>query len=207
MERYLVNPEVLHMFSTFKQLYGVNNVHPFIDRSTSAVRCLKCFSAIIVLPEDKKAFTALLDNIESVDVPTLASSVRTGIPTGALTGWPTGWPTGPLLPYGTCKCNNVSCMLDEQSTLRVYVDDIRTVHIGYAVLGSNNEILHTSFLDYSETFVYTDYHWVSTTPTTLTTKGELTKKLAKKPKVMDLTEALDLSAKAQGRIFFYDTKD
>lgn len=183
----------------FKKLYGVNNIHPFIERSTSAVRCLKCFSAVIVLPEDKNALTALSDNTESMGVSLTASSVRTGGPTGG--------PTGPLLPYGTCKCSNVSCMFDEQSTLRVYVDDIRTVHIGYAVLGGNNEVIRTTFMDYSETFVYTDYYKVITKPVTLTTKGELTKKIARKPKVMDLTEALDLSAKAQGRIFFYDTKD
>lgn len=189
METFHLNHEALYMFSTFKQLHGVNNLHPFIERSTSAVRCLKCFSAIIVLPEAKNALTAVSDSLLVGDLTT--PSVR----------------TESLLPYGTCKCYNVSCMLDEQSTLRVYVDDIRTVHIGYAVLGNTNEVLRTSFLDYSETFVYTDYTQVSREPLTLTTKGELTKKVAKKPKVMDLTEALDLSARAQGRIFFYDTKD
>lgn len=196
----LVSTEALNMHKMFKSLHGVNNLNPSIEQSTSAVRCLKCFSAIIVSPEGKNALTAssdslLADSVGSLGVPLAASSVRTSVPTSN------------LLPYGTCKCLNVSCMLDEQSTLRVYVDDIRTVHIGYAVLGNNDEILRTSFLGYSETFVYTDYTKVANEPLTLVTKGAWAKKVAKPPKVMDLTEALDLSTKAQGRVFFYDTKD
>lgn len=175
----------------FTKLYGVNNKHPLIDLSTSAVRCLKCFEAIIVLPEDKNALTAFSDSSSELYV---APSVRTA-PTMV-----------DYTPYGSCKCSNVACMLDEQSTLRVYVEDIRTVHIGYAVFSKSTELLGTYFKEYSETLSYTDYASVKVTLSTFVPR--VTKEAKKtKPKILTLTEALDLGAQGVSRTFFYDTKD
>lgn len=182
------SPKVVKMFS---KLYGVNNKHPLIDLSTSAVRCLKCFEAIIVLPEDKNALTALLDNSSELKV---AHSVRT---TPCMADYK---------PYGSCKCSNVACMLDEQSTLRVYVEDIRTVHIGYAVFGKSTELLGTYYKEYSETLNYVDYTVVKNTLSTFV--PIVPKKVKKtKPKILTLVEALDLGAQGVARTFFYDTKD
>lgn len=175
----------------FTKLYGVNNKHPLIDLSTSAVRCLKCFEAIIVLPEDKNALTAPIDNSSELNT---AHSVRT---TSGM---------GDYKPYGSCKCSNVACMLDEQSTLRVYVQDIRTVHIGYAVFGKSTELIGTYFKDYSETLNYVDYSQVKGTLSTFVPKVHKEAKKAK-PKILTLTEALDLGSQGVARTFFYDTKD
>ena len=176
---------------SFENLYGVNNRYPQIETSTSAVRCLKCYEAIIVSPLDKNALTPLSDNIE---------------------------PKRKVYPnYDLCKCGNVGAILDAQSTLRVYTEDIRTVHLGSAITNAMGDVLKYYWAPYSENHVYTDYASVkdsgvtfvpkATDKTTFGNKKLMVTKKEKKQKINDLVESLDLSAKATGRLFFYDTKE
>lgn len=166
----------------FSNLFSVNNKHPLIKTSTSAVRCLKCFEAIVVLPEDKNVLTALWHT----------TSVQSNA----------------YLPYGTCKCNNCGIMLDSQGTLRVYVDDINSVHIGNALLNKSNEVVAYHWTMYSETFIYNEYYSLLNSEVQLQPSGKKkTQENIKKPKVNSLVQSLDLSAKAKGRTFFYSTKE
>lgn len=164
----------------FSNLFSINNKHPLIETSTSAVRCLKCYSAIIVLPEDNKPLEELSEHITYVQ--------------------------GDYKPYGTCTCSNVGCILDSQSTLRVYVQDIRTIHIGNALF-SKGRVVSMHWADYSENFTYTNYPLKSVEASFCESNKKIPKETKKKLKVNDLVESLDLSAKAQGRVFFYSTKE
>jgi len=166
----------------YDNLFSINNKHTQIETSTSAGRCLKCFDAIIVLPEDKKPLTALSDSVNGTEPP--------------------------MLPYGRCKCHNVGVMLDSQSTLRVYTNCLSTVHIGNAILNKSNQVVSMHWANYSETFIYTPYGTVKNTLPTFEDYSKVTKKVrTKKLKVNDLVESLDLSEAAKGRTFFYKTKD
>lgn len=181
------------MDNYFENLFSVNNRHPLIDLSTSAVRCLKCYEAIVVLPDDKNSLTELsASNYNDFHI---VSSVHTSNHKGSHKN------------HGKCKCGNLACMLDTQSTLRVYVADIRTVHLGYAILNKQGDVLRTVFQEYSESLVYVPYKDLKDLPLLCTSK-QPSKVLTKKPtKVLSLVDALDLSAQGVSRTFFYDTKD
>lgn len=170
---------------SFENLFSINNKHSIIKASTSAVRCLKCFRAILVLPEDKNALTALSDKIMYKDMSN--SAIR---------------------PYNECQCGNVGAMLDEQSTLRVYVEDIRTVHIGTALFSPKGDLVKIQYADYSETFTYVDSMHLKDTSLSFVpkVKADAFKRKHKKARMNDLVESLDLGTEAKGRSFVYVTK-
>lgn len=112
--------------------------------------------------------------------------------------------------YGHCKCTNVGILLDDQSTLRVYVEDLNSIHIGSAILNSSNDIVDYFWGDYSEEHILAPYFPIKNTgvtfaPSVRTEKPKVTKKST--PYVNTLTESLDLGSKAQGRLFYYNPKD
>lgn len=112
-----------------------------------------------------------------------------------------------------CKCSNVGAILDTQGTLRVYVQDIRTIHLGVALLNKQYETINIEWTDYSEALNYIPYNDVKTkgiTFTDVSTKGlKAFKKVTNKVtnKMSSLVQALDLGADTKGRDFFYKPKD
>lgn len=112
-----------------------------------------------------------------------------------------------------CKCSNVGVILDNQGTLRVYVQDIRTIHLGVAILNHNNEVINTEWGDYSETLNYIPYKDVKSNGilfNDVSAKGlKAFKKSTNKVtnKMSSLVQALDLGADTKGRDFFYKPKD
>lgn len=112
-----------------------------------------------------------------------------------------------------CKCSNVGAILDTQGTLRVYVQDIRTIHLGVAILNHNNETISIEWADYSETLNYVPYKDVKSKGITfsdISAKGLMAfKKSTKKVtnKMSSLVQALDLGADTKARDFFYKTKE
>jgi hypothetical protein len=95
----------------------------------------------------------------------------------------------------------------------VYVQDIRTIHLGVTILNNNNEVISTEWGGYSETLNYVPYKEVKSKGivfSDVSTKGlKAFKKVTNKVtnKMSSLVQALDLGADTKGRDFFYKPKD
>lgn len=185
---------------SFSNLYALNNTHPLIQRSTSAVRCLKCYSALVVLPDDnnpsKESSESLTDTKDLKQPQEYVHQCNKTIE---------------YRPYALCRCNNLGIMLDSHGTLRIYVNDIRDTHIGNAILDSKGCIVKYLWCDYSENHKYCDYKPIKDSGITFVPKVrpniESEKSASKKLKVNDLVESLDLGAKGASRTFYYRTKE
>lgn len=164
---------------SFDELFSINNKYPGMVGNTihSSTAVVRCL----------KCYNTVI-----VYPDTMTSSVR----------------TTDFKPYGRCKCHNVGCILDSQSTLRVYVEDLGSIHIGSAFLNSSNEVVKYYWGGWSEEHIITPYYEVKNSGITFVPKVKSwdTKPKTKKVHVNSLTESLDLSAGAQGRLFYYKTK-
>lgn len=113
----------------------------------------------------------------------------------------------------TCRCSNVGAILDNDNTLRVYVQDINTIHLGVAILNANGVHIKTHWADYSELIPKVPYSDVISKGILFndnkSSKSGKSSKDTPKPsynQMCSLIEALDLSNDTKGRAFFYDTK-
>lgn len=128
-----------------------------------------------------------------------------------------------------CKCKRTCCILDEDGTFRLYVDDMQKVHLGYFTFNHSNELLNIEWLNVSGSFLYVDYT-VRHTEIKYRTEEESLKYIAKTKRYnkakfkakptngilstnfanqyfefdMDLVHALDAHEDFQSRLFYYN---
>ena len=55
----------------------------------------------------------------------------------------------------TCKCNAIGIAVDDEGTFYIYVDDIRTVHLGHFIFDKDGKFITTEWWNISGSFYYT----------------------------------------------------
>jgi len=86
-----------------------------------------------------------------------------------------------------CRCTNVGILIDDESTLHIYVEDVLSVRLCTYTFNSTNKLVLQELGACSESLIFTDYSNIRNT--TLTYKAKKIPKL-KKTRYQDYDESL-----------------
>lgn len=70
----------------------------------------------------------------------------------------------------TCKCSSCGVLYDDEGTLNIYVEDIKTVHICTYHFNLSGALVYTELGDRSTSFLYCDYSSIKNTELTFVDK-------------------------------------